>query len=85
MKNKTWQEVALDLGVLAAATVLTALKVISPEMFFLVVGPLVGAHVAQRGTKNGNGNGKADSPVAPSSAVLALILGAAAIMGRRQV
>lgn len=83
MKNKTWQEVALDLGVLAAATVLTALKVISPEMFFLVVGPLVGAHVAQRGTKNGNG--KADSPVASSSAVLALILGAAAIMGRRQV
>lgn len=83
---KTWQEVALDLGVLAAATVLTALKVVTPEMFLLIVGPLVGAHVAKRGEAAKSTKGKsAGESVAPpsSSAVMALVLGAAALLTRR--
>lgn len=79
--NKTWQEVALDLGVLAAATTLTALKVITPEVFLLIIGPLVGAHVAQRGAKAKSGGGSIAPPSA--SAVVGLVLGAAALLGRK--
>lgn len=82
---KTWQEVALDLGVLAAATVLTALKVVTPEMFLLIVGPLVGAHVAKRGEAAKSKGKPSGESVAPpsSSAVMALVLGAAALLTRR--
>lgn len=78
---KSWQEVALDVAIVAAATILTATKVLSGEAFLLLIGPLVGAHVSkQRG-----GKGKGDSsPPASASAVIALALGAAALLGRKQ-
>jgi hypothetical protein len=76
---KSWQEVALDVAIVAAATVLTATKVLSGEAFLLLIGPLVGAHVAKRG----KGRGRDDSlPPGSASAVIALALGAAALLGR---
>lgn len=83
---KTWQEVSLDLGVLAAATVLTALKVVTPEMFFLIVGPLVGAHVAKRGeaSKSKSKPGDSSVPPASASAVMALVIGAASLLSRHR-
>jgi len=80
---KSWQEIALDLGVLTAATVLTALKVVTPEMFFLMVGPLVGAHIGKRGEKNKK-PGDPSVPPASASAVMALVIGAASLVSRHR-
>lgn len=78
---KSWQEVALDVAIVAAATVLTATKVLSGEAFLLLIGPLVGAHVAKQ--RNGKGKGQGESmPPGSASAVIALALGAAALLGR---
>lgn len=78
---KSWQEVALDVAIVAAATILTATKVLSGEAFLLLIGPLVGAHVSKQRV----GKGKGDSnPPASASAVIALALGAAALLGRKQ-
>lgn len=77
---KTWQEVALDVTIVTAATVLTATKILSAEAFLLLIGPLVGAHVAKRSGKKSAGD---SLPPGSASAVIALALGAAALFGRK--
>lgn len=53
---KSWQEVALDVAIVAAATILTATKVLSGEAFLLLIGPLVGAHVSKQRVGKGKGD-----------------------------
>jgi hypothetical protein len=78
---KTWQEVSLDLGIVLCVSVLTGLKIVSPEAWLLIVGPLVGAHVSNKAKKGNGGNG---STVPPASAALAILAGAAALMSSKK-
>jgi hypothetical protein len=77
---KSWQEVSLDLGIVLCVSVLTGLKIVSPEAWLLIVGPLVGAHVSNKAKKGGGGG----STVPPASAALAILAGAAALMSSKK-
>lgn len=69
-----WRGLALDLAVIASATVLGAMRVLPAEAIVAVIASIGGARVIAR--NNGGG------PGAPSTMVGALVLGAAALASR---
>lgn len=79
---KTWQETAVDLTIIVAASALAVAKIISVEVWLLVIGPITGAALSNR-AKTGNGGKPTGKAAAGGSAVLLLLAGAYEIMVNR--
>lgn len=72
-----WAGVALDLAIVASATVLAAMHVIQAETYLMVIGPIVGARAAT--IRSGRG----DSGSAALAVVVGLSLGVASLLHNR--
>lgn len=75
---KTWQETAVDLTIIIAASALAVAKVISVEVWLLVIGPITGAAISAK-AKGASGKGGA----AGGSVVMLLLAGAYEVMTQR--
>lgn len=72
---KTWQETTVDLTIIIAASALAIAKIISVEIWLLVIGPITGAAISAKAKGNG-GNGSGKGIAAGGSVVLMLLAGA---------
>lgn len=72
---KSWQQVVLDVAVLAAVTLLALFGTLPTEAAIAVIGSLAGARVTQRNGGNG---------AAKTGAVVGLVLGLVALVTFRR-
>lgn len=74
MNIKDWQPFILDLAVVIAVTVLTALRIMPAEACIAMLSAIAGARATQRATKKADGSSDPGASAGPSSSAVTMLL-----------